>query len=74
MSGKNRPYVNGGVSISQVSGIYAAAGYELGMGRHFLRVGTKFNYRALNLVKDLLFDDEIFASMTTGSLYLSFVL
>ena len=73
-SGKNRPYVNGGVSISQVSGIYAAAGYELGMGRHFLRVGAKFNYRALNLVKDLLFDDEIFASMTTGSLYLSFVL
>ena len=72
--GKNRPFVNGGVSISQISGAFAAAGYEFGIDNHLLRVGAKFNYRGLNLVKDLLFDDEIFASMTTGSLYLSFVL
>jgi hypothetical protein len=73
-SGKNRPFVNGGITLSQVSGAYAAAGYEFGVGRHLWRVGAKFNYRGVNIVKDLLFEDDMFATFTTGSLNLTFVL
>ncbi len=71
---KNRPFVCGGISVSAVSGVYAGAGYEFGLGHHLLRVSLKGRYRALSLLKEVAFEDFEMGSMTTASLDFSFVL
>lgn len=72
VDGKIRPFVNGGVCASVESGVYGSAGCEVGIGRHLLRAGIKFNYRKLTIWDSSLYDYRF--DSAASSFYLAFVL